>query len=59
MKPYTPEWQVAANMLARSWAPNIYPCKKCNYPVIDGHCCENCGDPNPKEALNENTENQS
>ena len=31
------------------FAPNIYPCKKCGWPVIVGYCCTTCGDSNPSE----------
>jgi hypothetical protein len=41
------EWEQAANRLARSAAPEIYYCKKCGAPVLDGYCCTYCGDEDP------------
>ena len=29
--------------LAFSVAPNIYPCRKCGHPVLDGYVCGTCG----------------
>jgi len=43
------EWTNLAYQLARSFAPRIYACKKCGYPVVDGYCCYECGDTNPSE----------
>jgi hypothetical protein len=48
--PYSPAWQRAANNLARSRTPPIYPCNTCNYPVVDGYCCGYCGNDNPRPA---------
>ena len=45
--PYSDEWQRKANALARSFCPKIYPCQKCNEPVVYGYCCEACGDTDP------------
>lgn len=42
-------WEKLANEMARAFAPDIYPCCKCNHPVITGYCCTNCGDDNPSE----------
>lgn len=39
-------WKLAGN-LAIGAVPNIYRCKKCGYPVIDGYCCTYCGDSSP------------
>ena len=52
MKSGTRYWQKIANELARDFAPDIYPCRKCNYPVISGYCCRNCkcGDPYGEEG---------
>ena len=49
MKAYSPEWERVANNIARSFCPSIYPCGKCEYPVVDGYCCTSCGDTNPRE----------
>ena len=49
MKAYSPEWEKIANNMARSYCPNIYPCGKCESPVIEGYCCITCGDTNPRE----------
>lgn len=36
--------------LALDYAPRIYACKKCEYPVVDGYCCTYCGDSNPSSS---------
>jgi hypothetical protein len=28
--------------LALSIAPNIYPCRHCGWPVLQGYCCTYC-----------------
>jgi len=48
MEPYSPEWQREAGALARSYAPPIYPCKKCSHPVVQGYCCTTCGTSEPR-----------
>ena len=49
--PYSEEWEKKANAEARCFCPDIYPCKKCGYPVISGYCCSGCltSDPQEKE----------
>lgn len=47
--PNSTKWYILSCKVAREFCPPIYPCKKCNYPVIQGYCCENCGDNNPSE----------
>lgn len=47
LDPSSSAWLEAAYKLAVCHAPTIYPCQKCNYPVIDGTCCENCKDSSP------------
>ena len=27
--------------------PEIYPCKKCGHPVVEGYACTTCHDTNP------------
>jgi len=46
--PDSPAWQTAANRLARSFAPTVYPCGDCNGPVISGYCCDHCGSNDPR-----------
>lgn len=36
---------------AIKFCPSINPCMKCDSPVVDGFCCEWCGDTNPRHAL--------
>lgn len=48
MKPHTRAWWNAANALARSYAPRIYPCAHCGGPVADGYCCQRCGTDDPQ-----------
>lgn len=48
-EPYSAEWERAANNAARSFAPDIYPCKVCGAPVVKGYCCNNCGSNNPSD----------
>lgn len=47
---YSQEWEEAVNRIARSFAPMIYSCKKCDHPVVRGYCCTGCGDPDPSSA---------
>jgi len=37
-----------ANAIARSFCPEIYECKKCGNPCVDGYCCMSCGDGCPR-----------
>lgn len=46
MKPYTNEWERAANALARS-AISIIACRHCGHPVVNGYCCQTCGSGDP------------
>lgn len=32
---------------ALNFAPRIYPCEKCGWPVATGFCCTHCGDYDP------------
>ena len=41
MNPYSLEWELAANRLARSWV-NIVACRDCGSPVVSGYCCNTC-----------------
>jgi hypothetical protein len=34
--------------LALSYAPQIYSCVKCGWPVAKGYCCNYCGDTDPQ-----------
>lgn len=36
--------------LALSWAPQMYPCAKCGWPVPDGYCCSTCRTGTPRQA---------
>lgn len=47
MEPYSDAWERIANSLARSFAPDIHPCKHCGYPVIHGYCCTSCKSATP------------
>jgi hypothetical protein len=38
----SPEWSQRAYSLALEHAPNIYPCKRCGWPVVDNVVCH-CG----------------
>lgn len=48
IEPYSDKWEEHAGRLARSYAPEIYPCAKCNWPVVSGYCCHYCGTNNPR-----------
>ncbi len=43
----TEAWEKLAGEVARSFAPSIYPCAHCDYPVVRGYCCGSCGSSNP------------
>ncbi len=53
MKYSEEQWEERANSLARAFCPDIYACKKCEYPVMDGYCCTGCGDSNPSSTKEE------
>jgi len=44
------QYEREANNLARTYAPDIYPCKKCGHPVVSGYCCTFCNDENPSAS---------
>ena len=46
----SPQWQRLANQIAREYAPDIYVCAKCQYPVLSGYCCQFCGSNNPRRS---------
>jgi hypothetical protein len=48
MEPYTARWERLASEVARGWAPPIYPCAHCGYPVVKGYCCGGCNSGNPE-----------
>jgi DNA-directed RNA polymerase subunit RPC12/RpoP len=43
-------YRAAMIELALSYAPRMYPCGSCGWPVADGYCCSTCGSDNPREA---------
>ncbi len=45
-------WIKEATQVAILYAPIIYPCGKCNYPVVDGYVCINCNDSAPYQDKN-------
>ena len=45
-KAYSDEWHKVAYTTLLSHL-TVFPCGKCNYPVIDGYCCTTCGDEDP------------
>lgn len=48
--PPTPkQYERRRNQILLDYAPSIYACKKCGWPVIDGYCCHTCGDSNPRD----------
>ena len=50
MRPYSPAWERAADALARTFAPDILPCRACRQPVVTGYACTWCGNENPRQA---------
>ena len=46
-EPYSNAWENKASEIRRAFAPEIYPCQKCGFPVAKGYCCTNCNDKNP------------
>ena len=45
--PTEEQYRMARINLALDYAPTIYACKKCGWPVALGYCCGSCGDINP------------
>lgn len=54
--PTDEEYDRARINVAMGFAPNIYACKKCHWPVADGYCCGTCGDPNPYNTRQQDAE---
>lgn len=51
--PSPKEYEEAQVSLALSYAPNMYPCADCKWPVIDGYCCTYCGSSSPRRKAGE------
>ena len=47
-KAYSPEWEEKASELLKNYF-TVYPCGKCNYPVLKGYCCLSCRTTDPDE----------
>lgn len=47
--PTQAEYEKRRLQILLSYAPRTYPCGSCGWPVIDGYCCNTCGDTNPRE----------
>lgn len=45
------EWRRKALIAASRFSPPVYPCGACGEPVVDGYCCNACGDANPKKLF--------
>lgn len=41
-------WDKLANELALGYAPEIYHCGTCGYPVAKGYCCQYCDSRTPE-----------
>ncbi len=48
LEPYSDEWTAKANRLLRDYYGSPSPCSHCNYPVVDGYCCMECGSNDPQ-----------
>ena len=48
-RPTYTEYQKAKAEVALDYAPEIYPCRKCGWPVLSGYCCTYCEDTDPSE----------
>ena len=46
-KPTDAEYRKAEIVQAINFAPEIYACKKCGWPVACGYCCTYCSDTDP------------
>ncbi len=55
-RPTTKQYDTAAIHQALVYAPRIYECQKCGWPVVEGYCCSYCGNSNPssKEEYDNN-----
>lgn len=49
-RPGKRQYETAALEMRLSYAPIVYPCMKCGWPVREGFCCPTCDDNNPSEA---------
>jgi hypothetical protein len=50
-RPTQAEYDKAEVAIALSWCPEIYACKKCGWPVIEGYCCTTCGNATPDQSV--------
>ena len=50
-QPTNAQYKTARLKLALNYAPDIYACKKCGWPVIDGCCCGTCRDSSPYNTI--------
>lgn len=49
IKPPTPaQYRNAKIQEALRFAPPIYPCADCGWPVVKGYCCNTCGSADPE-----------
>jgi hypothetical protein len=48
-RPTDEQYKQEAMRVRLSYAPRVFPCMKCGWPVRDGYCCNYCGDNNPSE----------
>jgi hypothetical protein len=48
-RPTDEEYKAEAIRVRLSYAPRVYACMKCGWPVREGFCCNTCGDNNPRE----------
>lgn len=54
-KPMPEEYDLAVIGILKWFAPKIYPCHKCGWPVVEGYVCNYCQDQNPSEPAEETT----
>jgi len=48
--PTEEEYELQRVRLAFRYAPTIYACAHCHWPVANGYCCAHCGSSNPQSG---------
>ena len=46
--PTREQYERRCNQIMYSYRPTMYPCQVCQWPVVEGFCCDTCGTSNPR-----------
>jgi len=54
-KPTEAQYRKEELQMALDYAPTIYACAECGWPVISGYCCNTCGNTDPRNPKDDET----